>query len=155
MEKIIIICGPTGIGKTSFAIKLARRFNGEIVSADSMQIYRHMDIGTAKPDEEEQKLVAHHLIDFLDPGKNFDAAMYAKAADRVIKEISARGKTPLIAGGTGLYIKTLLHGLFRSESLKRRDVCIFIKSLKSVTQRVQKRSIPMILSGLSGRWSFF
>jgi len=117
MEKIIIICGPTGIGKTSFAIKLARRFNGEIVSADSMQIYRHMDIGTAKPDEEEQKLVSHHLIDFLDPGENFDAAMYAKAADRVIKEIFARGKTPFIAGGTGLYIKTLLHGLFRSEPI--------------------------------------
>ncbi len=76
-----------------------------------------MDIGTAKPDEEEQKLVSHHLINFLDPMENFDAAMYAKAADRVIKEIFAKGKTPFIAGGTGLYIKTLLHGLFRSEPI--------------------------------------
>jgi len=117
MEKIIIICGPTGIGKTSFAIKLAKHFNGEIIGADSMQIYRHMDIGTAKPDEKEQKLVSHHLIDFLDPRENFDAAMYAKAADRIIKEIFSKGKTPFIAGGTGLYIKVLLHGLFRSEPI--------------------------------------
>jgi len=114
MERIIIICGPTGIGKTSFAIKAAKRFNGEIIGADSMQIYKHLDIGTAKPDTEELKSATHHLVDFLDPKKDFDAGMYVKEADKAIKDIIARGKLPIIAGGTGLYIRALLHGLFRT-----------------------------------------
>ncbi len=113
MNKIVIICGPTGIGKTSFAIKLARFFNGEIISADSMQIYKHMNIGTAKPDAEELKLATHHLIDFLDPKESFDAGLYMKAADQSIQKIINTGKIPIVAGGTGLYIRALLYGLFR------------------------------------------
>jgi len=117
MKRIIIICGPTGIGKTSFAIKVAKRFNGEIIGADSMQIYKYMNIGTAKPDPEELRMVRHHLIGFLDPKDDFDAGLYVKAADKAIEDITFRGKIPIIAGGTGLYIRALLHGLFRSKSI--------------------------------------
>ena len=115
MEKIIVICGPTGIGKTSFSISLAQRFNGEIVGADSMQIYKHLNIGTAKPTPNELKKVPHHLVDFVDPRSDFDAGIYVKKADTAILDIIRRGKIPVVAGGTGLYIRALLEGLFRSK----------------------------------------
>jgi tRNA dimethylallyltransferase len=115
MKKIITICGPTGIGKTHFAISIARRFNGEIIGADSMQIYKYMDIGTAKPDADELKMAPHHLVDFLDPKVEFDAGLYAEKADQVITSLYNKGKLPIIAGGTGLYIRALLHGLFRAQ----------------------------------------
>ncbi len=130
MKKIIIICGPTGIGKTSFAIKIARSFNGEIVSADSMQIYKQMNIGTAKPDSEELNLAFHHLIDFIDPKDNFDAGIYVKAADTAITNIARKGKTPVVAGGTGLYIRALLHGLLRSKPLNEKTVSQLENELK-------------------------
>lgn len=114
MEKIITICGPTGIGKTGFAIGLAQTFDAEIIGADSMQIYRHMNIGTAKPDAREMQRVPHHLVDFLDPKTEFDAGQYARQAGRVIEDLVSRGKLPIVAGGTGLYIRALLYGLFRS-----------------------------------------
>ncbi|MCP4672654.1 MAG: tRNA (adenosine(37)-N6)-dimethylallyltransferase MiaA [Desulfobacula sp.] len=122
MEKIIVICGPTGIGKTLFAIKIAELFNGEIVSADSMQIYKLLNIGTAKPDSNELKLATHHLIDFMDPKDDFDAGMYVKNADAAIASIVDRKKTPIVAGGTGLYIKALLHGLLRSKPLNEKTM---------------------------------
>lgn len=118
MEKIITICGPTGIGKTGIAIDLARQFNGEIIGADSMQIYKYMDVGTAKPDARERAEAVHHLVDFLDPKEEFDAGRYTALADRAIEDIRSRGKRPIVAGGTGLYIRALLHGLFRT-----RPVC--------------------------------
>lgn len=114
--KIVVIAGPTGIGKTGFAVRAARRFDGEIVGADSMQIYRYMDIGTAKPDKEEQALARHHLIDIADPDEPFDAAAYIREADREIQEITERGKIPIVAGGTGLYIRALVHGLYGGRS---------------------------------------
>jgi tRNA dimethylallyltransferase len=114
-SKIVVICGPTGIGKTSFAIKLAQKFNGEIIGADSMQIYKYMDIGTAKPDEMEKRQARHHLIDVVEPDEPFDAGMYATHADKAIKSILSLGKLPIIAGGTGFYIQALLYGLFRSK----------------------------------------
>lgn len=117
MKRIIIICGPTGVGKTSIAIQAAQNFNGEIIGADSMQIYRYMNIGTAKPGSEEMNLIRHHLIDCIDPKDEFDAGRYVKAADKAIQDITSRGKIPIITGGTGLYIKALLNGLFRSESI--------------------------------------
>jgi tRNA dimethylallyltransferase len=110
--RIVVIAGPTGIGKTGFAVRAANRFDGEIIGADSMQIYRYMDIGTAKPDKEEQALARHHLINVADPDEPFDAAAYIREADRAIRDITARGKTPIVAGGTGLYIRALVHGLY-------------------------------------------
>jgi tRNA dimethylallyltransferase len=109
--KIIVICGPTGVGKTGFAISLAKHFGGEIIGADSMQIYRWMDIGTAKPTAKEQAQVVHHLVDIIAPDENFDAVAYAGQAGKCINFLAATGKVPLVVGGTGLYIKALIHGL--------------------------------------------
>ncbi|MBA4367939.1 MAG: tRNA (adenosine(37)-N6)-dimethylallyltransferase MiaA [Desulfobacterium sp.] len=113
-QKIIIICGPTGIGKTSTAIQLSQEFSGEIISADSMQIYREMDIGTAKPTQTDQELVPHHMINVVHPDEPFDAATFIKKADSVIRSLIQRNRLPFIVGGTGLYIKALIHGLFRT-----------------------------------------
>jgi tRNA dimethylallyltransferase len=130
MKKIIIICGPTGIGKTSFAISIARRFNGEIIGADSMQIYKHMTIGTAKPGPEELKQAPHHLVDFLDPKDEFDAGLYVKAADKAIEDITSRKKIPIITGGTGFYIRALLNGLFRAKPICEKTVSQLNRELK-------------------------
>jgi len=130
MNRIIVICGPTGIGKTSFAISLAKKVNGEIIGADSMQIYKYMSIGTAKPEPEELKQIRHHLVDFLDPKKDFDAGKYVKKADKAIEDITSRGKIPIIAGGTGLYIRALLHGLIRSESINEKIVLQLTRELE-------------------------
>ena len=112
--KVIVICGPTGIGKTSVGIQLAENFGGEIISADSMQIYRYMDIGTAKPTADEQNRIVHHLIDIVDPDEDFDAVRFAKMARQKVVQLHQRGVMPLVVGGTGLYIKALLQGLFQS-----------------------------------------
>lgn len=113
--KIIIICGPTGIGKTAVAVDVAQHFNGQIIGADSMQVYKYMDIGTAKPTAEEQNRVAHHMIDIVEPDETFDAARYAGLARAKIFELIQQNITPFVVGGTGLYIKALLHGLFNAE----------------------------------------
>lgn len=130
MKKIIAICGPTGIGKTSFAISIANRFNGEIIGADSMQIYRHLNIGTAKPEIEELMQARHHLVDFVDPKDEYDAGKYVKAADEVIADIFFRRKVPIVAGGTGLYIKALISGLFRSEPICEKTVLRLTEELE-------------------------
>lgn len=108
-EKIVIIAGPTAVGKTKFAIDLAKQFGGEIVSADSMQIYRWMDIGSAKPTAEEQAQVRHHLIDQIDPREPFSVAEYQSLAKACIADILQREKLPLISGGTGLYLNALMY----------------------------------------------
>lgn len=131
-KKIIVICGPTGVGKTGFAIALSTIFNGEIVGADSMQIYRHFDIGTAKPDREERLQAPHHLVDFADPLDHFDAARYVSMADVAIDDILSRNRLPLVAGGTGFYIKALLHGLFKGRTADE-DI---IARLEAEAQRV-------------------
>jgi tRNA dimethylallyltransferase len=112
--KIIVVCGPTGIGKTATAIALSRVFRGEIIGADSMQIYRHMDIGTAKPTPMEQAAVTHHMIDIVSPDDSFDAARYSKMARRQIHKLHEQGITPVVTGGTGLYIRALIQGIFES-----------------------------------------
>lgn len=111
---IVVVCGPTGIGKTTTAIAIAQAQGGEIIGADSMQIYRRMDIGTAKPNAAERARAVHHLVDVVDPDEDFDAALFAGMAGRVITELSGRGVLPVVAGGTGLYIKALTRGLFES-----------------------------------------
>ena len=110
--KVIVIAGPTASGKTSLGVELALALGGEIVNADSMQVYRGMDIGTAKPTPEEQKGVAHHLMDVVDPDEEYNAAMYRSMALPIITDILSRRKMCFVVGGTGLYIKALVHGLF-------------------------------------------
>ena len=108
--KILVICGPTASGKTALAVELARRHNGEVVSADSMQIYRRMDIGTAKPTPEEMGGVPHHMLDVADPEEDFSVARYVDMAAKCVDDILSRGRLPILAGGTGLYIDSLLSG---------------------------------------------
>jgi tRNA dimethylallyltransferase len=108
---ILVISGPTASGKTKLALDLAVRLRGEIVCADSQQLYRGLDVGTAKPTAAERALVPHHLLDVVDPGEAMDAARWARLADEAIRTISGSGKTPLVVGGTGLYLRTLLHGV--------------------------------------------
>jgi tRNA dimethylallyltransferase len=112
MNKVIIVLGPTGVGKTSFSILLATALKTEIISADSMQVYRHMDIGTAKPSSAEMKEVPHHLIDVLNPDELFSAGLFKEKASAIINELHGKKKIPIIAGGTGLYIRSLTGGLF-------------------------------------------
>jgi tRNA dimethylallyltransferase len=110
---IIIIAGPTCVGKTEVAMTLAEPLRGQIVSADAMQVYRYMDIGTAKPTQQEQARVRHHLIDVVDPDEPFSAARFKAAAEAVIAELHEKGHPAFVVGGTGLYIKALTQGLFR------------------------------------------
>ena len=121
---LIAIVGPTGSGKTALSLALAEHFGGEIVSCDSVALYRGFDIGTAKPDARERTRARHHLLDIRDPAEAFTAGDYAQAARRVVGEIAARGRLPIVVGGTGLYLRAFLEGLFagpkRSEELRER-----------------------------------
>lgn len=110
MKKVVVIAGPTASGKTALAIELAQSSNGEIVSADSMQIYRGFDIGTAKATADERRAAVHHMIDVAEPYENYSVARYVKEAAAVCEDILSRGRLPIIAGGTGLYIDSLLSG---------------------------------------------
>ena len=110
MNNIICIPGPTASGKTALAVELAKAFNGEVVSCDSMQVYRRMDIGTAKPTKEEMQGIPHHMIDVCDPQEDFSVSCYCSLASRAIDDILSRGKTAVIAGGTGLYMDSLIRG---------------------------------------------
>lgn len=109
--KIIVICGPTASGKTALSIELAKKINGEIISSDSMQIYKNMDIGTAKPTKQEMQGIKHYLLDFVEPNKRYSVAEFKKDAENAIEEILAKGKVPIIVGGTGLYIDSLIYGI--------------------------------------------
>lgn len=106
--KILIISGPTAVGKTDISIEVAKKLNGEIISADSMQIYKHMDIGSAKITKEEMQGIPHHLIDFVDPKSEFSVSEFSSMAKQLIDDITQRGKLPIITGGTGLYIDSLI-----------------------------------------------
>jgi tRNA dimethylallyltransferase len=119
LPKIVIICGPTGIGKTSMTIELFSKFPSIIISADSMQVYKLMDIGTAKPSPEENQKAFHHLTDMCFPDEEFDAGKFAQEADKLIKKADMEKKISIIAGGTGLYIKALTHGIFRSKPAEK------------------------------------
>ena len=116
LRKILVICGQTASGKSELALRLAHELDAEIINADSMQIYRGLDIGTAKPTPQQRVEVPHHLISIVDPDRFFSAADYAAAADDAIRDISARGKRAIVVGGTGLYIRALLKGLADSPS---------------------------------------
>ena len=109
--KFIVLAGPTAVGKTEFAIEIAKRLDGEIVNCDSMQIYKHMDIGSAKPTKEERREVPHHLVDFINPTEEFSVAKYQKYARECIFDISRRGKVSILSGGTGLYIDSVIYDM--------------------------------------------
>lgn len=114
--KIISVVGPTASGKTALSIEIAKKYNGEIISADSMQIYRGLDIATAKPTKEEMQEIVHHLIDNVNPEDEYSVAQYVKDARNAILDIDSRGKTPILVGGTGLYVNSLLDNVQFSES---------------------------------------
>jgi tRNA dimethylallyltransferase len=121
---LVAILGPTASGKSALALVLAQRFDGEIVSCDSVAVYRHFEIGTAKPSPQQRTLVPHHLLDVAEPGEPFTAGEYSRQARAAIREITKRSKLPIVVGGTGLYLRALLEGLFpgpeRSEGLRER-----------------------------------
>jgi len=109
-KKIVVVCGPTASGKTALSIALAKAFDGEVVSADSMQIYRGMDIGTAKPTLEEREGIPHHMLDVAEPGESYSVSRYVQEATACVEDILSRGKLPIVCGGTGLYIDGLIRG---------------------------------------------
>ena len=113
---LIVLTGPTAVGKTALSIQLARRIGGEIISADSMQVYRHMDIGSAKVTKEEMNGVRHHLIDVLDPWDEFNVVVFQRLAKQAMEEIYAAGHIPIIAGGTGFYIQALVNDIDFTEN---------------------------------------
>jgi tRNA dimethylallyltransferase len=139
----IVILGPTASGKTPLAIALALRFQGEIVSCDALQVYRHMDIGTAKIPLAERKGIPHHLLDVQDPGTEFSAGDYQRQARDAIREIQQRGYLPLVVGGTGFYLRSLIEGLFegpdRSETLRERMRKIIHRKGSGVLHRALQR----------------
>ena len=110
MKPLIAIVGPTAVGKSKLALKLAQTFNGEIVSADSRQVYRYMDIGTAKPSREQRNFIPHHLIDVVDPDDDFNLALFQEMARQALQDIEQRGEVPFLVGGSGLYVWSLLEG---------------------------------------------
>ncbi len=150
-KPLVAIVGPTAVGKTAYAIRLAEGFNGEIVSADSRQVYRRMDIGTAKPTREEQLRVLHHLLDLANPGESFSLSQYQHLAYAAIADIHARGKLPLLAGGSGLYVRAVLEGLSiprvppnpeRRAALEREDAVTLYSRLQAIDAQAAERIDP-------------
>ena len=139
--KIIVICGPTASGKTKLSIELAKKINGEIVSCDSMQIYKDMSIGTAKPTTEEMQGIKHYLIDCVSPETRYSVSDYKKAATAAIKEILSKGKVPIIVGGTGLYLESLIYNIEYNEievDLKYREELERIEKEEGLEKLYQK-----------------
>ena len=139
--KIVIVLGPTAVGKSELALELAQSVDGEIVNADSQQVYRYMDIGTGKPSRGDRERVRHHLIDIVNPDDEFNAALYRRLATESIEQIQKRGKNVVVCGGTGLYLKALTHGLFvgpgqDSEMRRNLDLEIDKKGLAATYQRL-------------------
>lgn len=139
---VVAVVGPTASGKSDLAVEICRRFNGEAVSADSMQIYKGLDISTAKPTEEEKKGIPHHMMDFLDTRESFSVAEYQSMAGECIKDIHSRGRLPVIVGGTGLYIDNLLNNIRLTEAS-------FDEALREkLLRRVDEEGIDSLLSEL-------
>jgi len=135
MSKVIILLGPTGVGKTEVSILLAKVLDTEIISADSMQIYKGMDIGTAKPTKEQREKVRHHMIDIVEPSESYSVGRYIEDVKPIIKNLHDRGKIPIIVGGTGLYIKAMTRGIFSGPSADwklREELLSFEEEQKGV-----------------------
>lgn len=136
--KVIVICGPTASGKTALSIELAKKINGEIISSDSMQIYKYMDIGTAKPSKEEMQGIKHYLLDFVEPNQRYSVAEFKKDAEKAIEKILAKGKTPIVVGGTGLYVDSLIYGI------EYQDIKLDEKYRQELDERVKKEGLEKL-----------
>lgn len=134
--KIIAVVGPTAVGKTALGIELAKRFNGEIISGDSQQVYRHLDIGTAKATLEEQAEAPHHLIDVREVDEAYSAYDFVKEASAAIEDITSRGKLPIIVGGTGLYLQSLLEGYHLGGQVNQEEVLAYRLELEQLADAV-------------------
>ncbi len=134
--KLIVVVGPTAVGKTALGIELAQQFNGEIISGDSQQVYRHLDIGTAKATPEEQAAAPHHLIDVRDVDANYSVYDFVVEASQAITEIASRGKVPIIVGGTGLYLQSLLEGYHLGGEVDQEKVLAYRKTLEQLSDEV-------------------
>lgn len=150
-KKVIVICGPTASGKTSLGIQIANLVNGEIISADSMQIYKDMDIGSAKPTIEERAQAVHHLVDFVDPDRRYSVADFKKDAESKIKEILEKNKVPIIVGGTGLYVNSLIYNIHYNEvetDLEYRKMLesIDVKDLYKMAEGIDSEALKKIAS---------
>ena len=136
--KVIVICGPTASGKTSLSVELAKKCNGEIISADSMQIYKDMNIGTAKVTQEEMQGIKHYMIDIVSPTERYSVAEFKVQAEKAIEEILKNGKTPIIAGGTGLYVNSLIY------NIQYNDIKIDEEYRKYLEERVEKEGLQSL-----------
>lgn len=136
--KVIVICGPTASGKTSLSVELAKKCNGEIISADSMQIYKDMNIGTAKVTQEEMQGIKHYMIDIVYPTERYSVAEFKVQAEKAIEEILKKGKTPIIAGGTGLYVNSLIY------NIQYNDIKIDEEYRKYLEERVEKEGLQSL-----------
>lgn len=136
--KVIVICGPTASGKTILSVELAKKCNGEIISADSMQIYKDMNIGTAKVTQEEMQGIKHYMIDIVYPTERYSVAEFKVQAEKAIEEILKKGKTPIIAGGTGLYVNSLIY------NIQYNDIKIDEKYRKYLEERVEKEGLQSL-----------
>ena len=153
MQKVIVICGPTASGKTGLAIELAKKIDGEIISCDSMQIYKDMTIGTAKPTLEEMQGIKHYLIDCVSPEQRYSVAEYKKEATNAIKEILSKGKVPIVVGGTGLYLESLIYGIEYNEieidnayrkELEEIEETEGLNKLYEMAEKIDKQAIEKI-----------
>lgn len=131
--KILAVVGPTAVGKTALGIELAQMFNGEIISGDSQQVYKHLDIGTAKASQKEQALAPHHLIDVREVGETYSAFDFVTEAKEAIKDITRRGKLPIIVGGTGLYLQSLLEGYHLGGQVNQEEILAYRKELDTLS----------------------
>ena len=138
MEKVIVICGPTASGKTALSIELAKKINGEIISADSMQIYKDMNIGTAKPTIKEMQGIKHYLLDYISPEERYSVAQYKQDAKNAIKEIISKGKIPIVVGGTGLYVDSLIY------EIEYNDIKIDEKYRRLLEEIAQKEGLQKL-----------
>lgn len=153
-EKVIVIAGPTASGKTALSIEVAKKSNGEIISSDSMQIYKDMNIGTAKVTKEEMQGIKHYLVDFVEPTKRYTVSDFKRDSILAIKEILSKGKTPIVVGGTGLYINSLVYGItyqdmkfdmtYRNELMKKAETEEGLKSLYEEACKIDNNAMLKI-----------
>ena len=152
--KVIVIVGPTSSGKTALSIECAKKFNGEIISSDSMQIYKDMNIGTAKVTEEEAQGIKHYLVDFVSPEQRYSVSDFKRDAEEALEEIIAKGKTPIVVGGTGLYVNSLIYGIdyqdmeydkeYRNELMEKAESEEGLKSLYEEAVKIDPEAMEKI-----------